>query len=388
LRAKQARPGPVSLRAAAHQSYRSLPRDSEGRLFPLCGWSLIPIAAVQGVGNILALRFELEMGLLFSAMFALHYAAVQHNLAGDAITSRSIEIPFPGAAGSLGNATSLCAAHGLGDAVSSVLFALAITALRHVYNRWYYHVNDQLVTVADYAVVLSGLPPTTTSDELTRWLREHFVGVQLVGVSLVLDEAEILRLLNSTAALRAQARDLARSTIRTKSKTGMTAREDVLKRLGVAEESLRLLRAVKQPCVGRAFAVFNQMVDAEQVIDEARRHPYFGGERISAERAPEPSDVLWENLHIGKVEQASRQALGLVVSILVTTFATFIMGVARCARGPALVRQPAPSHMASALSPWPARPLALTCRLATSRCLTSARALRCLARVHRLLGEP
>jgi hypothetical protein len=329
LRAKQSRPGPVSLRLAAHQSHRSLPRDSNGRLFPLCGLSLVPLAAVQGVGNILALRFELEMGLLFAAMFALHYAAVGHNLAGDAITSQPIEIPFPGAASSLGNATSLRAAHGLGDAASSVLFALAITVLRRVYNRWYYHVNDQLVTIADYAVVLSGLPPTTTSDELTRWIREHFFGVQLVGVSIALDEAEILRLMALTAALRGQERDLARSMMRTKSKAGLAAREDVLVRLREAEETLRQLRAVKQPCIGRAFAVFNQMVDAEQVVDEARRHPYYGGARIAAERAPEPSDVLWENLHIGKVSQASRQAVGLLVSVLVTAFATFIMGVAR-----------------------------------------------------------
>jgi hypothetical protein len=332
IRKHQTRPAAVSLRVAATQSWRHLPRDREGKVFPIFSSSLVPLSYAEGVGNMLALRFELEFGLVFAIIFGMHYLALKHNLAGDAITSRPLEIPFPGAAGSLGNATSLESVHGMGDALSSILLALAIIGLRRVYRAWQQNVDDHLVTVADYAVVLSGLPPNATSGELTEWIRKTFFAVQLVGVTLVLDEAEILRLMRQLSTLRRKDKDLLRSMLRTKSRLAMGRHDELRAEIETLEKQLRLLRSMPQPCVGMAFAVFNRMNDSQQVVDEAHRHPYVDGSKLKADRAPEPSDVLWENLHLTRVQQASRRTLGLLLSLVVTSLATIIMGIARCAR--------------------------------------------------------
>ncbi|KAJ1633233.1 hypothetical protein T492DRAFT_549930 [Pavlovales sp. CCMP2436] len=327
-------PRPVSLRVAATQSWRQLPRGRDGNVLPLFSWSLLPLSYVQGVGNVLALRFELEYGLVFLTVFCMHYRAVLHNLNGDAITDGPVETPFPSAAGSLGNATSLLAAHGLGDALATIFLTFMTIALRRHYAAWQERVDDQLITVADYAVQFSGLPPTADSAQLSDWIRGNFFGVQLVGVTMVLDEAEVLRLMRKVSDLRQKEVDLTRSLIRSKNvkrvRTAALERKQTLSlQIDNLDDQLAALRNQYRPCVGIAFAVFNRINDSYQVIEDTPRRRYPGGAALTAQRASEPSDVQWENLYIGPRQQMARQSLGLLLSVAVTSFATVIMGVAR-----------------------------------------------------------
>lgn len=258
FRRHQMTPTRVSLRVAATQSWRSLPRGRDGKIFPLFSSSLVPLSYVQGVGNMIALRFELEFGLVFLIIYALHYAAIERNLAGDAITEQGIELPFPSAAGSLGNARSLEAVHGLGDAISTIFLTVMTIALRRTYHAWQYQVEDQLVTVADYAVKFSGLPSTASSAQLSAWIRKSFFGVQLVGVTMAMDEKEELKLMRQIASLRSKATDLARSMVRAKTRVGIARREALLSELGALEQKMDDLRKEPKRCVGVAYAVFNR----------------------------------------------------------------------------------------------------------------------------------
>ena len=331
FRRHQLRPARVSLRVAATQSWRSLPRDRDGKVFPLCSTSLVALANVQGLGNVLALHFELEYGLLFLAIFGLQYSALLHNLDGDVITESALELPFPSAAGSLGNAASLRVEHGAGDALGLVVLTVGTIALRRIYAAWQLRVDDELVTVADYAVQLSGLPRTATSAQVSAWIRKSFFGVQLVGVTLAVDERTQLALMRQLASARARHVDLTRSMLRTRSKRGLARRDALGAKMASVEAQLREARATPRECVGIAFAVFNRMNDSLQVIDETARHPFAPNVRLRARRAPEPSAILWENLHIGAAQRASRQTTGLVLSLAVTAFSTVVMGIARCA---------------------------------------------------------
>lgn len=325
-------PGPISLTSAANRAWKALPRDIYGRVFSLVSFSLIPLAAVEGVGTVLVLRFELEFGIIFAILFALNIKALMLNMAGGAITSGRIELPFPGAVGSLGNATILNNAHGMYDAIGSVFLALVTIILRRVYTQFRLRVDQDLVTAADYTVEIRGLPATTTATELSTWLRENFFGVQLIGTTVVMDERKQLATMNRLDAVRRRLRNTTRDVVLHQNKRVLRRRDALLVREHQLLQELREEIAKAQRCTGVAFAVFNRMNDALQVTEEIRHIRYIDGRHVRGRRAPEPSDVIWEDLHMSAPERSSRKLTGMLMSIGVTLIASVVMVVLRCAR--------------------------------------------------------
>lgn len=331
VRRRLTSPSRVSFRDALARSARALPRDAEGRLLPLFTPSLADLSAVEGVGTALALRFERDMAVVFGAVFLINLPALLRNAAGDVLTTRAIELPIPGVAGSLGNTRALGHLHGALDAVSTVIIVVAIVVLRRVYTAWKWRVDKELITIADYTVQIRGLPPAATSADVSSWLRKAdvFFGSQLVGVTVAFDERRQVDLARRLAAVRTKLRASAQDVLAGKGARKLHLREQLLDEEAALREDLAAAGRAPPRCVGTAFAVFNRVGDAQHIIDEVRRATYDGGLRVRFRRPAEPSDVIWEALHITDAEQVGRQALGLVLSLLVVSLGSVLMSIAR-----------------------------------------------------------
>lgn len=84
-------------------------------------------------------------------------------------------------------------------------------------------------------------------------------------------------------------------------------------------------------CTGYAFVTFNESAAASRAVERiAQRRTFsrvFGG-GLLVERAPEPSDIIWENLQFSPRQQLLRQALSVaVLTLLLLVSVTLLTGV-------------------------------------------------------------
>ncbi|KAG8465178.1 hypothetical protein KFE25_012541 [Diacronema lutheri] len=369
-------PHPVSVALAAERFRRSLPRTPDGELLRWLPPRLsTDFALAEGVGTALALRFELEMGLLLAAMFACSLFALGHNIQGGVLEPpERFRVPVTGAVGSLGNAASLDDVRGLSEGAGTMLLALALVVMRRVYGEWTRAVEERLTTVADYTVELRGLPAAATASDMARALRARLPGARIVGVTLALDEGALLAAMAACARAHRALREKTRALLELRERGGAAGGERAAvsrERHALAERAAELdgecarLRAVRLPCVGVGFAVFNLASDAQRAIAhgalecaavradakagarvaeakaeaEVEAEADVGGGRLPerwvmrVQRAPEPSDVLWANLPLRSEERARRRLVAVGTSLVVILTGAIVMGVGRGSTG-------------------------------------------------------
>ena len=91
-------------------------------------------------------------------------------------------------------------------------------------------------------------------------------------------------------------------------------------------EQIAKLRQVHSPCTGIGFVTFNEQRAAHACLQELRTNPTreIAGETVtlSADFAPHPDNILWENLQVGWLEAFLRGTLVNVISLLICTGST------------------------------------------------------------------
>jgi hypothetical protein len=107
--------------------------------------------------------------------------------------------------------------------------------------------------------------------------------------------------------------------------------KQALTQLNASRARVQLLSRVRHLCTGYAFVTFNENTVAARAIEKmAQRRTYsrvFGGGLV-VERAPEPSDIIWENLHYSPRQQLLRQALSIaILTLLLLVSVTLLTGV-------------------------------------------------------------
>lgn len=353
-------PRKPSLEIAARRFRRLLPRSRDGALLP---WLPPPLssgfAEVEGVGAVLALRFQLEMGLLLGALFACSLFALGHNIDGEAIEPRSrFSLPITGAVASLGNASSLDDLRGISEGGATLLLALALLVMRRSYGDWVRALDAQLTTISDFALELRGLPPSATASDVSTALRKALPGAQIIGATLALDEGELLTAMSASGAAHRALRELTRKLVcadlsdarqRAQHKARLEEAERHRARAAELDARCAALRAERRPCTGVGFAVCNRVSDAERAIalgtlyfvpapdgcmGAAKDDAGAGAQRADAVpveivRAPEPSDVLWPNLHVSRAQGKRRQLWSAVPALGVILLAALVMGLGR-----------------------------------------------------------
>jgi hypothetical protein len=205
--------------------------------------------------------------------------------------------------------------------------------------------DEQTIKPSDFWVMISNIPKETTLIELDEYLKETFQATKIEKVIFSYEIYEIVENIRKKQKLK----NLIEQKIRSNENIEKSKETSQQKRpnrylfcwwkkhdssLGELEEKLKIaednisnykgklgtnVRAY--PFTGIAFVIFNHQSDVTKVIQHYKisrinrifrfiaykiwrwrkiiqGDQYFGANRLYAHRAPEPTDILWENLNI------------------------------------------------------------------------------------------
>jgi len=191
------------------------------------------------------------------------------------------------------------------------------------------------LTAADFTVMVSSLPETWKTDDV-RKLFERFG--EVVHVSLALNNRELILEMKRTTYLRDRHTEASLHLLNLMSKHAPAkaigrARTAALQSLDTLDKHRGYMRSLmrgRYRHTGHAFVTFNKASVAREVLrklskggtDELRFESILG-EPVHVKRAPEPSDVLWENLQYSKYEQAVRQTASTLTMCVIAAAGIF-----------------------------------------------------------------
>eukprot|EP00966_Prymnesium_polylepis_P066998 1555062-Prymnesium_polylepis.1 len=308
-------------KAVAHAE-ALLPHDQHGRLLPLnC-----PIECFQafGSGIYTYMLWVRLMRRVFLVAFALNIANMVHNITGGELRREASVWSIH----TLGNVSKLNTSYGATEVlVMGVLVYAMFQGAKLV--RSQAALLKPYSTPADLTIMVSGLPADSVETARITQLGSEFGDVTHTTVApavreLLLRMEERRKLVEALQTSRIElfvagrhdrTRRLSRALAAFSSKRGELALRDrrglLMARVEAAQVALddhdRLSRQMAMqartataPSAGVAFLTFAEPEDAQRAIAGLNDHKnpkmVLQGCKLRASRAPEPADVLWENL--------------------------------------------------------------------------------------------
>mmetsp|Transcript_12631 Transcript_12631/g.37072 ORF Transcript_12631/g.37072 Transcript_12631/m.37072 type:complete len:1152 (+) Transcript_12631:76-3531(+) len=318
---------------------RQLPQLPDGRLWPLHS----ELGAFDRFGTDVSqyMHFVYHLARTCAWLFLLNLSNVIINFEGNS------EIVSPFTIHTLGNTNNAVLDRGGHSyAVMEICNAAILLAFLFQVRSQLEEMSDRIrhgghaLTAADFTVMVSNVPRHWRSEQLRAHF-EKFGAVVHVGVSLdyreltlAMQESQRLKdkhidaTLHLVALIRGGAPKGSVGKARAAAKRALDALEANRTRTGA-------LTKKRYHCTGYAFVTFNEAAVAKRVLetmpqDRAFSRVFGGGLVVS--RAPEPEDIIWENLQTSPREQFARQSLSvlvltvlLVLSVLLLTSVNLFM---------------------------------------------------------------
>ena len=349
-----------------------LPHDQNGNLLPLTA----PLACfrVLGAGVHTYLRWCKMMQTVFMVAFAFSLANIVLNATGGELTLNDASgLARFFTATTLGNARALNASYGAVEILISIAFIWGMyqgfTLVIDEEEAAEQRDGDDDNTQADCTLMLSNLPPAAIShEELSRWFAEFGeVTHAIVATSireillrmpqrrLLLDElheaqaAYFLARRPKTSWTLTDAFSLFRRVRQTEEVSSSQHRTHPPTLPPSAQAQLEKMKARCEMCqtkladydretlamvrrrhvgTGYAFVTFASRDEAHKCKNLLKSSEYsrqFCGRRLNARRAPEPSDVIWENLEVPPRKRRSRQLASLAIMFGIALVGTSII---------------------------------------------------------------
>ena len=333
------------LEIAKEHASRRLARQREGEpnpgeLYPL----YCDLSTFDHFGTDVSqyMHFLSFMSRLFLLLFLLNVSNIVINAEGEQIAGK---LNYVFTWSTLGN-TSPDALGGHTYAIIEVATSLLLVIGLYYVRGHMEDIRDRIrgganrrLTAADFSLMVSHVPENWTSEQV-RIKFEKFGEVVHVGHSLdyrqlVLQMKKTQRLKDDhTDALLALSRcmkadleqqRLGRTAVVVAGKRTVKARAYAKKTIAAVEENdhhIKALMKCRYHCTGYSFVTFDKLEDATAALEHYREnriqkvaHVFGGG--LQVQRAPEPSDIIWENLQFGPKEQLFRSVVaGIIIAVL------------------------------------------------------------------------
>mmetsp|Transcript_23766 Transcript_23766/g.72675 ORF Transcript_23766/g.72675 Transcript_23766/m.72675 type:complete len:693 (+) Transcript_23766:82-2160(+) len=338
-RSQHAPPKP-NIAVAKAEVRRRLPQTPDGRLLPLH----TELASFDRFGTDVSqyMHFVYRLARLGFWLFLLNLSNIVINFEGEELGSASSFFTIH----TLGNAANnVLARGGYSYAVIEVCTALLLIGFLFSARTEFECVRDRIrcgghggaaLTAADFTVLVHNVPEHWRAAQLRQHF-ERFGEVVHVGVSL--DNRELILALRKMQRLKDRHIDATLHLIglikadapRVIINKARQSAKRALHDLDSHRRKSKKLMSARYHCTGYAFVTFNESTTATCVVEEmAHGHAFsrvFGGGLI-VQRAPEPGDVIWENLQYSPRKQLLRQALSLaVLTLLLLVSVTLLTGV-------------------------------------------------------------
>jgi len=184
--------------------------------------------------------------------------------------------------------------------------------------------DDETITPADFTLQLKGIPKEgATEEELKQWLEDQGDEMHPLKVVKICKAYEIsgyirdLRLKQELTEKKNDARanqEEVDGELRAVENRLQEAKKEGLKQTDIAFAIF--VQASHADFVKKKFekSKFEKLLEIAKVLRKARDH--FKGSRILLRRAPEPTDILWENLGSSVLEKFTKRMLISLATIL------------------------------------------------------------------------
>jgi len=209
--------------------------------------------------------------------------------------------------------------------------------LRYQFRKAETIVDSETVTPSDYTLELKGVDPSMTEEAIKNWLQGFGSAknpVEVVKVNRAYNIKTYVRLIKEKEVLLKKKIKYDQTNVST---------EQICTRIEEIERSLEDFKKQKPEPTHVVFAVFGHANDAEYVryrflkgfirkrFDKIfsifiSRFDKLAGKVVVVKRAPEPTDILWENLGFTSLERLKKRLVSnLVMLILIAIGFSIVM---------------------------------------------------------------
>jgi len=229
--------------------------------------------------------------------------------------------------------------------VTVIVIIVFFQIMRFRFRKMKIAADEKTTRPSDYTVKLQGIPINATKSEIRAWLYKTFPNENLEIVRVIRAHAinEYIKLLNSCAELNGKRAKLSSfDDLTEKEKMKEIDITNKLAKINQRLEQIQKYRLLNQASI--VFVTFKTASEAERVrsferswldiVVEILRPPkdfaiynYDETHKVKIRRAPEPRDILWENLEFCERERAPTKLFSYVITSLVifTSFGIILL---------------------------------------------------------------
>lgn len=338
-------PPRLDFELAERLAKESVARQTDGTLFPIN----TPIAHLGslGTGVGLYLRFVYYASISLLLMTLLSLPLLLLNLQGDKVFDPAEQIGFPGnliAVTTVGNLSegSPLLVHSLLDFLSVLAFLSFLVYYRRRELLARKEIETRNITAADYTVHVSHLPPDAVSeDELSAYFARYG---QVASVNICYrgyaERARLMALKESTEEeIEEFERQASAASLFPLAKESLGASKLLLQQ---AQRELEKINRRRVECCGHAFVTFMLDSSCRECLSDLKSAqsgvlfknrqsgstPLFRGMYpLKVDKAPQPSDIVWDNIEISARSRHWRQLGTWTVSLVLLLIATCLIAL-------------------------------------------------------------
>ena len=217
------------------------------------------------------------------------------------------------------------------DAIYLVIAYLFIAVFKNKLTVQAAVVDMETDTASDFSIMVSHLPKSATKEEITNFFKKEF-DVTIVKVTLAYNVEHLTHLIHEQEFIESKLHHNQQHEGESPSfKEKITNNQTKLDKLNHEIKEIResFHKNHKDHFTGIAYISFRFMADADKVTDKyemgntawflngCKYKLKYHDQKIRIEKAPEATEVLWQNLHYTFRQQVNRKLITLSVSVLI-----------------------------------------------------------------------